>query len=76
MKSCKYVIKAVPADQFGVLPDLQPGTDCRVKLQGPLEQIEVYQRLFEKGQEGSFVSNVCPLAEAGNWSVCEFYEPT
>lgn len=48
-------------------------TDCALKRLNDRAQHAVYDALFKKGLEGSMISNRCPLAAAGNWEDCPFY---
>ena len=47
---------------------------CLLKNQSEEKQLEVYQKLFESGLEGSFVTNKCPVAESKNFAKCPFYK--
>jgi hypothetical protein len=47
--------------------------ECSLKKQSQLMQIEIYHALFQKGLEGSFVSNDCPVAEIKQWNECPYF---
>ena len=76
MVRCRHAVtKIVSVNQFGGDPIMESITNCRVKQQGSLGRVEVYQHLFDKGLENSLITNACPLAESGEWGKCAFYEP-
>ena len=50
--------------------------NCRLKEQSQGHQLQVYQALFSQGLEGSMLTNVCPVAETGQWAKCPFYQPS
>lgn len=76
MKPCRYAQGHTSAHpQIGGEPLIVRQENCALKMQSSLKQLEVYQALFEKGLEGSMVSNICPIAASGNWKDCPFYRP-
>lgn len=47
-------------------------TNCGLKMQSL--QREIYGKLFQLGFEGTMISDICPLAQKGNWSDCPYYK--
>lgn len=60
--------------QLGGPPILHQTALCAVKMQGLHEQLAVYNALFERGLEGSRLSDICPVASSGQWHKCPFAE--
>jgi hypothetical protein len=48
--------------------------ECALKKQSQMMQLEVYDALFKKGLEGSFVTNDCPVAETEQWHKCPYFK--
>lgn len=72
---CKYYRKETKRyPQLGGNPILIESGICQLKMQNPQMQLRVYSALFEKGFEGSFVNNNCPVANINKWNECPFYQ--
>ncbi len=73
--SCIYLeINLKTVTQLGASPFKLKEYNCGLKKQSPQMQLKVYSALFKKGLEGSFISNVCPVAETEQWEECPFYK--
>ena len=73
--SCIYLeINVKTMSQLGLNSFKHKEYNCGLKKQSPQMQLAVYDALFKKGLEGSFVTNVCPVAEIEQWDECPFYK--
>jgi hypothetical protein len=73
-RTCKFVkitTEMIPGLGGGI-----PNTEvkCRVKMHSEQLQRSVYEKLFQLGFEGQFISDICPVAHSGNWSACPYRE--
>jgi len=59
--------------QIGLSTITQGEYLCLLKMQSEAKQIEIYQTLFEKGLEGSILSDVCPIVPSNNWNACPYF---
>ncbi|RLL85327.1 hypothetical protein CN13_06820 [Petrotoga sp. HKA.pet.4.5] len=72
---CKYLeIKTESTPLIGEEPYISKLYNCTLKMRSKQKQVEIYQQLFEKGLEGSFITDRCPIAAKGNWNDCPFFE--
>ena len=46
---------------------------CGLKLQSEQRKLEIYELLFAKGLEGSFVGTDCPVAHSNRWNECPLF---
>jgi hypothetical protein len=70
--SCKYVqITNQRINSMGG-SYIQQEVNCKLKMVSQEQQEQVCLKLFDLGLEGNMLSDVCPVAETGNWSACPF----
>lgn len=70
--SCKFArvdIQKLPTLGGGGLTNRS--VKCTLKEQGETQTLTIYQKLFELGHEGSFVSTDCLME--GKWDLCPWY---
>lgn len=48
---------------------------CMLKMQSLEQKLQIYDALFRKHLQGSFVGDDCPVAATGKWNECPFFEP-
>lgn len=76
MIDCKYLQKE-PKDiscQSGEV-SITSRNVCFQKRSAEHLKTHIYNKLFEKGLEGSFVTDECPIAGKTEWNNCPFYFP-
>lgn len=73
---CKYLKKEISKqDYLGGESDLIVTYRCKLKMQSELKNLEVYQKLFGLGHEGSFVNDECPFATDGkDLEICHYFQ--
>jgi hypothetical protein len=72
---CKNAkLKTQRIQSIGEEPGVIQSVMCKLKMQSPLAQSEIYGKLFDLGLEGSMIGDVCPVAEAGKWKECPYFK--
>ena len=71
--NCKYLkIKRQNLNSIGGSSSVVENK-CLYKMSSEEAKHEVYDALFEKGLESSFVNEDCPVAEIQKFSECPFF---
>ena len=72
---CKYFEIVVKSHgQLGGPNITSRSPECKLKKSNPQMQLAIYSALFDKGLEGSFVTNDCPVASQNLWTECPYFE--
>lgn len=72
--SCRFLINRTNTfSQIG--PSYPPGAHyrCGLKLESEQQRFTMHQILSERGIEGRYVTDNCPVATFGKWEDCPYY---